>query len=183
MKDEIYRSINELDADEKEEYTSVSWQIIVYVVVGICLGLLFDCMKFSGYFSEAVVRAIAGTSDTLGLMLAAILTVSISWLRSHSTWASRHLRDMGNPKAVTWIIGGLSGLGLAFLVQASVFRFADPYGIWGVTYAFAFSNLDNAVAGLMVFLAAVANHGLGDGWRRYWTHPFFAGNVFTTIPY
>lgn len=181
MSEKIYRSIEELDADEKDEYTSVSWQILIYVAIGISLGFLFDRIGYSGYFSEAIVRAIAGTADTMGLMLAAILTVIVGWFRRRSVWADRNIRDMGNPKAVTWIIGGLVGLGLAFLVQSLVFKYADPYGPWGVIHAFAFSNLDNTTAGLMVFLGAVANHGFGDGWKRYWTHPFFIGNFIMLI--
>lgn len=181
MSEKIYRSIDELKADETEEYTSVSWQILIYVAIGIGIGLLFDRIGYLGYFSEAIVRAIAGTADTMGLMLAAIFTVTVGWFRRHSGWADRNIRDMGAPQAVTWIIGGLVGLGLAFLVQGLVFRYTEPYGPWGVAHAFAFSNLDNTIAGLMVFLAAIANHGFSDGWKRYWTHPFFVGNFIMLV--
>lgn len=171
------RKISELSKEELEEYSSVSWQVIIYVVVGTFVGLLFDRFHIFNFLSEGVVRAIAGTADTLGLMLAAFVTLMVSFARNHSQWIKKHIPDFGGPKAVTWILGGLFGLMIAFLVQALVFTFSsDPHGPIGVIYAFGFSNLDNTFAGLSVLAAVLFNHGK-RGWFLYWKHPFFFGNA------
>ena len=167
--------------EELQEFSSVSWQVIAYVFIGILIALIFDALKLQGLFPEGIVRGIAGTADTLGLALAALVTQTIFLLRKHSNVLHRLLPNWGDPKAIAWIIGGFIGLGLAFLVQALVHRFSsDPYGPVGVLYAFAFSNLDNTIAGLTVLLASVLNQGM-NGWRRYWKHPFYYGNAIMLI--
>lgn len=173
-----YKKISELSKDELEEYSSVSWQVIIYVIVGTLVGLLFDQFHVFNFLSEGIVRAIAGTADTLGLTIAALLTVLVAYLRSNSKWVKKSIPSFGEPKAVTWILGGLFGLLMAFLLQAFVFSFSsDPHGPIGVIYAFGFSNLDNTFAGLSVLAAALHNHGK-RGWFLYWKHPFFFGNAF-----
>jgi hypothetical protein len=171
-----------LEQQEFDEYTSISWQVAIYVLIGTLVALLFDELGLFGYFPEGIVRAIAGTADTLGLALSAIFTWSVFQLRGRFSWAESRLSDRGKPKAVTWITGGLIGLLFAFLVQALVYEFAgDPHGPVGVIYAFAYSNLDNTVAGLTVLAATLVNHGVTDGWKRYWRHPYFAGNAFMLV--
>ena len=175
------RKISDLSKEELEEYSSVSWQVIIYVIIGTLVGLFLDRFHIFNFFSEGLVRAIAGTADTLGLTFAAILTILIARARTKSNWAKRYIPDLGNPKAVTWIIGGLVGLVAAFFVQALVFTFSsDPHGPIGIVYAFGFSNLDNTFAGLTVLIAALYNHGK-RGWLLYWKHPFFFGNAFMLL--
>ena len=172
-----YRKISELSKEELDEYSSISWQVIIYVIVGTLVGLLFDRFHVFSFLSEGLVRAIAGTADTLGLMLAALVALGIGFARNNSKWAKKNIPDLGKPKAVTWILGGLFGLFVAFLTQALVFTFSsDPHGPIGVVYAFGFSNLDNTFAGLSVLIAALFNHGK-RGWFLYWKHPFFFGNA------
>lgn len=173
-----YRKVSELSNEELEEYSSVSLQVIVYVIIGTLVGLFLDRLQIFNFFSEGLVRAIAGTADTLGLTFAALLAVLVNYLRINSKWAKRNIPDLGEPKAVTWIFGGLLGLVIAFLVQALVFTFSsDPHGPVGIIYAFGFSNLDNTFAGLSVLIATLYNHGK-RGWSLYWKHPFFFGNAF-----
>ena len=167
--------------EELQEFSSVSWQVIIYVSIGIFIALIFDSLKLQGLFPEGIVRGIAGTADTLGLALAALVTQSIFLLRKYSTTLHKVLPDLGDPQAVAWIAGGIIGLGFAFLVQALVYRFSsDPYGPVGVVYAFAFSNLDNTIAGLTVMLASVLNQGM-NGWSTYWKHPFYYGNAIMLV--
>lgn len=176
-----YRKVSELSKEELEEYSSVSWQVIVYVIVGTLVGLFFDRFHIFNFLSEGLVRSIAGTADTLGLTAAALLTVFITYARAKSSWIKRHIPDLGKPKGVTWILGGLLGLVMAFFVQAVVFTFSsDPHGPIGVVYAFGFSNLDNTFAGLSVLIAALYNHGK-RGWWLYWKHPFFFGNALMLL--
>ena len=172
---------HDLDQKEWAEYSSVSWQLLLYVLLGVGLGFLLDHLEFVGFLAEAVVRAIAGIADTLGLAIAGVVTLVVRELRRRSTWATHHLPDWGDPKAVTWVIGGLVGLVIAVILQALVFTLSeDPYGPMGVIYAFGYSNLDNAIAGLFVLVTAVSNHGR-EGWMRYWRHPFFVGNAIMLL--
>ena len=67
--------------EELQEFSSVSWQVIIYVSIGIFIALVFDSLKLQGLFPEGIVRGIAGTADTLGLALAALVTQSIFLLR------------------------------------------------------------------------------------------------------
>lgn len=158
---------------DQDEYESISFQIIVYVLIGLGIALLFDRFNWQGYLPEGLVRMIAGSADTFGLTFAAIGIGLIAWLRQYLP----RLPDLGRPKALTWILGGLAGLVLAFGLQALIFALvADPHGPIGVIYAFGFSNLDNTMAGLLVLYAVLRNHGR-EGWRRYWQHPFFVGNA------
>ncbi len=167
--------------EELQEFSSVSWQVIIYVFVGILVAVIFDTLKLQGLFPEGVVRAIAGTADTLGLALAALVTQIVFLLRKYSIVLNKVLPNLGDPKAVAWISGGFIGLGLAFIVQALVHSFSsDPYGPVGVVYAFAFSNLDNTIAGLAVLLASLLNQGM-SGWWRYWKHPFYYGNAIMLV--
>ncbi|OGG30374.1 hypothetical protein A3A63_02920 [Candidatus Gottesmanbacteria bacterium RIFCSPLOWO2_01_FULL_46_9] len=172
-----YRKVSELNKEELEEYSSVSWQVIIYVVIGTLVGLLFDRFHIFSFLSEGLVRAIAGTADTLGLTVAALVALGVRLARDNSKLVRKNVPDLGKPKAITWILGGLFGLAVAFLIQALVFTFSsDPHGPIGVAYAFGFSNLDNTFAGLSVLVAALFNHGK-RGWFLYWKHPFFFGNA------
>ena len=170
-----------LDEKELAEYSSLSWQVLVYVLLGIGLGFALDRLEIFGFVAEAVVRAIAGIADTLGLAIAGVITLVIRESRRRSTWANNHLPDWGDPKAVTWVIGGLVGVVIAVVLHALVFALSDdPFGPIGVIYAFGYSNLDNTMAGLFVLVAVLSNHGR-EGWRRYWRHPFFVGNAIMLL--
>ena len=170
-----------LDGKEWAEYSSVSWQVLVYVLLGVGLGFALDHLEIIGFVAEAVVRAIVGIADTLGLAIAGVVILVVRELRRRSAWGTHHLPDWGDPKAVTWVIGGLVGVVMAVVLQALVFTLSeDPYGPMGVIYAFGYSNLDNAMAGLFVLVAALANHGR-EGWLRYWRHPFFVGNAIMLL--
>ncbi len=167
--------------EELKEFSSVSWQVIIYVSLGIIVALLFDSFQIYGLIPEGIVRGIAGTADTMGLALAAIFTQIVFLVRKQSPYFKKILPDLGKPKAVSWVIGGFIGLGTAFLIQSLVHAYSnDPYGPIGVVYAFAFSNLDNTFAGLTVLIASTINQGR-DGWRRYWKHPFYYGNAIMLI--
>ncbi|MBD3360541.1 hypothetical protein GF366_01935 [Candidatus Peregrinibacteria bacterium] len=157
----VCRKVDQLEESERAVYQSISWQILIYVAAGLVVALMFDELGFIGYLPEGIVRALAGTADTLGLMVAGL----ISLLRGKEV------------KAPTWIIGGLVGLAAAFLLQAMVYQTPNPHGPWGVIYASAFSNFDNAFAGVLVLVFALQNHGFKEGWRRYWRHPFYVGNA------
>ena len=175
------RQNNDLDQEEWAEYSSVSWQVLVYVLLGVGLGFVLDHFEVLGFVAEAIVRAIAGIADTLGLAIAGVVTLVVRELRRRWTWATHHLPDWGDPKAVTWVIGGLLGVMIAVVLQALVFTLSeDPYGPMGVIYAFGYSNLDNTMAALFVLVAAVSNHGR-EGWMRYWRHPFFLGNAIMLV--
>lgn len=169
------------DKEELKEFSSVSWQVIIYVSIGIFIALIFDKLQLNGLIPEGIVRGIAGTADTIGLAIAALVTQIFYLLRKNSPSFRRMLPDLGKPRAVSWVIGGFVGLGIAFLVQALVFKFSsDPYGPIGVVYAFAFSNLDNLFAGLIVLIASLLNQGK-EGWHRYWKHPFYYGNAIMLV--
>lgn len=169
------------DPEELNEFSSVSWQVILYVAVGIGVALLFDALNISGLIPEGVVRGIAGTADTIGLAVAALVTQIAFVLRERLPHSKKYIPDLGQPRAVTWVIGGFIGLGVAFLIQWLVFTLSsDPYGPIGVVYAFAFSNLDNTFAGVTVLFASVVNQG-AKGWRRYWRHPFYYGNALMLL--
>lgn len=176
-----FRTAGDLSEEERQEYTSVSIQILFYVTIGLLIALVFDQLRLTGYLPDGLVRAVTGSADTLGLTLAAIIVYFWEKIRKAYPLASRKLSSLGEPKAITWIIGGLLGLGFAFFVQAIIYGFTpDPYAPIGVTYAFAFSNLDNTIAGLTVLVAAILNEGR-NGWSKYWRHPFFVGNAIMLV--
>ena len=85
-----------LDEKEWAEYSSVSWQVLGYVLLGVGLGFALDHLEIIGFVAEAVVRAIAGIADTLGLAIAGVVTLVVRELRRRSTWAT-HASSVSGP--------------------------------------------------------------------------------------
>jgi hypothetical protein len=98
------------DKEELAEFSSVSWQVTIYVFIGISVALIFDRLHLNGLIPEGIVRGIAGTADTIGLALAALVTQIVFLLRKNFSSFKKIIPDLGKPRAVSWVIGGLMGL-------------------------------------------------------------------------
>ncbi len=183
---------SELSEEERDEFqfSAAEFLIVVsFVIAGTLFGAILDHWKVFGFLPEGLVRALAGTADTLGF---AILGLYVSQrFRVNPALDKVVLRVFGLKRDYSkdslgeyteWVKGGLIGLTIAFFLQAIVFRASDdPHGLVGVIYAFGFSNLDNSMAGLSVLRKAIMIYGWRNGLSRYWTHPFYVGNFIMII--
>jgi len=187
-----YRKYADLSTEERDEFQfSVAEFVVIlsFIFSGTLLGAILDQLGILGFLPEGVVRALAGTADTLGF---AFLGLYAFWkfqrnpdkdtvvlnvfglTRKYTRQSMNEYRD--------WVRGGLIGLGIAFVLQGLVFGISsDPHGLVGVIYAFGFSNIDNFMGGLVVLIATIRCCGCNNGLRRYWTHPFYFGNAIMVI--
>ena len=180
---------------EKEglQFSSLEFLIVLlFVISGTLLGAVLDRWGISGLLPEGVVRALAGTADTLGFAVIGLYVSGVFYLNPSKKKLKlkifnlkREYNKTSKSEHNEWVRGGLLGLAIAFILQILVFNFSsDPHGPVGIIYAFGFSNLDNVMAGLIVLISLVKKYGLKSGSSLYWTHPFYVGNVImvTLIP-
>lgn len=166
--------------------------ILAFVAVGTGIGYILDRMDIFGFATEAIVRTLAGTADTIGFAFLGLF--SLYRLRNLSKVADGKNRAQAEYEAerigqnITWVAGGFTGLFIALILQYAVYGSpVDQFGRWGVLYAFGYSNLDNFMAGLFAWFAVMINHTEFHWWcrtRKYFRHPFYLGNslMIAAIP-
>lgn len=186
-----YTKLSEVPEEEKDQlqFSLAEFLIIlVFVLAGTLLGALLDHLLILGYLPEGIVRALAGTADTLGFMVIGLYAFFVIKLRKNKV---ARINVLGLKREFTadsigeywsWITGGLIGLAIAFSLHGFVFLASDdPHGLIGVIYSFGYSNMDNFVAGLSVLVMALRQYDLRTALKWYFTHPFYVGNIIMLI--
>lgn len=151
--------------DTKKSFYQMSKWAFFGGLLGIVVGWIADELGLiANPFAEGIVRLTSGTMDSIAEM-------------AFIMFAANGIKAKNNIKP--YVYGTFIGTILAPISHIIIRSLGvDPYGPYGVIYAFAYSNSDNLFGTLTFAIYKINKNGLKKGFKKFISEPFQIGNIF-----
>ena len=157
------------DQSNSNPFLELSSYAIVGALAGLYLGFIFDSVGWQlTFWSEAVVRLLAGAGDSIG----EILFISYFFFKT----GKKHV-------TISYVLGKMIGMAVAVAIHFLTTLFAyQPHGLISVFYVSAYSNFDNLFGGLTYLIIQIKTQGgFKKGIASFMAEPYQVGNMLAVL--